>query len=144
MDDLVRVAKVSDFRFRRGRTVDFDGKKVAVFRTSEGWVAVSDACPHMGASLADGRGVDGKVECSWHHWKFDLRTGKSAWKDWACVTVYAVRVHVDEVFLERPAPDVPVSVPDGEAGTQGADGPKAGAHMPEHVLGPTKIAAAGT
>jgi len=102
--DLVRVAKVSDFRIRRGRTVELDGKKVAVLRSKDGWVAVSDACPHMGASLADGRVVDGKVECSWHGWKFDFRTGKNAFKEWACVTVYAVHVQGDEVFLERPAP----------------------------------------
>ena len=102
MGDLVPVAKVSDFRIRRGRTVDFEGKKVAVHRTSSGWVAVSDACPHMGASLAEGKIVDGKIECAWHGWKFDLRTGKNAFKEWACVTVYAVHVRGEQVFLERP------------------------------------------
>jgi nitrite reductase/ring-hydroxylating ferredoxin subunit len=103
--DPVKVGDLRQFRSGRARTVDFHGAKVAVFRTRDGWVAVSDACPHMGASLAMGRLVDGAVECAWHHWKFDARTGRNAFKSWACVKVYVVRVIGNDVFLEEPGPE---------------------------------------
>jgi nitrite reductase (NADH) small subunit/3-phenylpropionate/trans-cinnamate dioxygenase ferredoxin subunit len=121
LGEFVRVARVGDFRpGGRGRAVDLDGKQVAVFRTQSGWIAVSDACPHMGASLADGRIVGDKIECGWHGWKFDTRTGKNAFKEWACVTVYQVRIEGDDVLLER-RPEEPVTR-DPDAGRPSLDG----------------------
>ena len=55
------------------RTAD---RAVAVFHVDGDWFAVDDACPHHGASLADG-GLRGKVvRCPWHDWPFDLATGE--------------------------------------------------------------------
>lgn len=34
-------------------------------------VLMPRACPHMGASLADGRVADGTLRCPFHHWGFD-------------------------------------------------------------------------
>jgi nitrite reductase/ring-hydroxylating ferredoxin subunit len=51
---------------------------VAVHRTASGFVAVTDACPHMGASLADATLLDeNTLECHWHHWKFDTTNGRN-------------------------------------------------------------------
>jgi nitrite reductase (NADH) small subunit/3-phenylpropionate/trans-cinnamate dioxygenase ferredoxin subunit len=122
LGEFVRVAKVADFRRGgRGRAVELDGKQVAIFRTQNAWIAVSDACPHMGASLADGK-IDGeKIECAWHGWKFDTRTGKNAFKDWACVTVYAVRIEGDDVLLER-KPQAAPDKRDPDAGRPSLEG----------------------
>ncbi len=106
MSDFVSIGRASEFREGRGRLVEVDGLKVAVFRTRHGFVAFSDACPHMGASLAVGRLVeaDTLVECSWHRWRYDTRTGVSPARPWAKVTVYEVKLEGDEVFLRRPEP----------------------------------------
>lgn len=45
-------------------------------------VVAARACPHQGASLADGKVVDGVLRCAFHHWRFD-GTG-------ACVAVPGV------------------------------------------------------
>lgn len=94
--------------------MDLDGKQVAIFRTQNAWIAVSDACPHMGASLADGKIVGEKIECSWHGWKFDTRSGKNTFKEWACVTVYEVRIQGDDVLLERKPEEPPAKRDPGD------------------------------
>lgn len=109
MSDFVSIGRASEFREGRGRLVEVNGVKVAVFRTRRGFVAFSDACPHMGASLAAGRLLEAGtlVECSWHRWRYDTRTGVNPAKPWARVTVYEVRLEGDEIFLRRPEPPAP-------------------------------------
>lgn len=103
-DGFVFVGKFREVRPGRGRQFQLDGKPVAVFRTPSGWFAIGDTCPHMGTSLSDGTLRDGAVECPWHHWKFDLATGRSTERDWACVATYEVRVVQDDVYLKPPPP----------------------------------------
>ena len=46
--------------------------RIALYRTQEGRaVAISDRCPHLGASLAQGRVKDGCLHCPFHGWVFD-------------------------------------------------------------------------
>ena len=101
-DGFARVGSTRGIRPGRGRAFDLDGTAVAVFRTPGGWAAIGDTCPHMGTSLADGPAEDGIVECPWHHWRFDLSTGVSTARDWACVPVYEIRVVGEEIWLKAP------------------------------------------
>jgi len=105
-DGFVDVGAARDLRPGRGRAYRLGDEAVAVFRTEDGWVAIGDTCPHMGTSLADGPLENGRVECPWHHWRYDVTTGRSDARDWACVDVYDVRVEDGRVWLrpqERPA-----------------------------------------
>ena len=76
--------------------------EVAVFHLGQRWCVIQDACPHMGASLADGMLVGNSVVCHWHHWKFDLDSGQCDMRQWACADVYEVRVVDDEVWVRAP------------------------------------------
>lgn len=105
-DGFARVGSTRGLRPGRGRAFDLDGTAVAVFRLADGWAAIGDTCPHMGTSLADGPVEDGVVECPWHHWRYDVTTGKSAARDWACVDVYEIRVHDGRVWLKAPPPRI--------------------------------------
>ncbi len=104
MDDFVKVGKVDDFREGRGSVVRLDGKKVAVFKIGGHLQAIQDACPHMGASLADGRLEHGRVVCHWHGWSFDLESGQGSLtsKSWLCARIYEVKVEGRDVYLRRP------------------------------------------
>lgn len=105
MEGFVKVGVVDDFPDGKGRTVSMPREKVAVFRLGERWFALQDSCPHMGASLADGK-LDGeRVICHWHGWMFELSTGQGDMRQWACARVYEVRVTDEEVFLKAPAPE---------------------------------------
>ena len=108
MSEFVKVGQVQQFRKGRGRAVDVGGVKVAVFWTGERFLAVGDKCAHMGASLADGTIEDGKVVCSWHGWAYDVETGQSTARPWACTPVYDVKVEGDDVLVrQHEAPTVP-------------------------------------
>ena len=104
------VGTIDQFRRGRGRVVRVGDNDVAVFHTRDGWYALLDSCPHMGASLAGGR-IDGHtVECAWHHWQFDMRDGISKQRDWACASVYELRI-VDRSVWLRPRPAEQSSAP---------------------------------
>jgi len=107
MSEFVKIGEVREFRKGRGRFVEVDGHRMAVFLTPDGFVALGDTCPHMGTSLSGGRVVDGAVECPWHHWRYDVRTGESGVRPWARVPVYEVRVAGGDVLVRRPPPPEP-------------------------------------
>ena len=96
----VRVGDAALWKYRRGRQVDVAGVKVAVFRDGDRFFAVGDTCPHMGASLADGKLEDGTIQCSWHEWRYDAVTGQCPLRAWAKVKVYEVERRGDGIWVK--------------------------------------------
>ena len=87
------VATVDDIPAGQRMLVKVGGREIGIFNIGEEFFAVSNRCPHEGASLCKRR-IVGLVEssepksyqfsrrgellrCPWHGWEFDLRTGKS-------------------------------------------------------------------
>jgi nitrite reductase/ring-hydroxylating ferredoxin subunit len=95
-----KVGEAKQFRDGVGRTLSVDGREIAVFRRGDRFHAMDDKCPHMGASLSMGKLVEGKVQCAWHDWKFDLETGCNEFKKWACVAIHEVRLEGEDVLVE--------------------------------------------
>jgi len=97
MSDFVTVAKVGDIAQGEGQAFNVAGRTIAVFHTADGYSAIDDFCPHMGASLAGGHCEDGVVLCPWHAWGFQLCDG--AWLDNPKVKVdcFDVRVEGQEI-----------------------------------------------
>lgn len=116
MSGFVKVGVVEDFPEGRGRAVSMPREKVAVFRVGRRWFALQDRCPHMGASLADGKLNGERIVCHWHGWTFELASGQGDARQWACARVYEVRVDNGEVFLKPPPTKAPAeSGREGEA-----------------------------
>jgi nitrite reductase/ring-hydroxylating ferredoxin subunit len=91
---LVAVARVEDLPEGRGATVELPGgKELALYNVGGQFYAVENFCPHRGAPLAEGRIHGHAVECDWHGWRFDLRSG-------ACLTHTSEPVETYEVFVE--------------------------------------------
>jgi nitrite reductase (NADH) small subunit/3-phenylpropionate/trans-cinnamate dioxygenase ferredoxin subunit len=114
MSGFVRVGKTDDFPRERGRMVRVDGVPVAVFRRGDRWFALQDSCPHMGASLADGKLEGGCVVCHWHEWKFELESGQGEQRSWARAKVYRVKVEKGDVLIEAPIGPASQSEPTGD------------------------------
>lgn len=56
----------------RPRPLMLFGRPMVAWRGPGGQPSVMPkACPHMGASLASGRILDGTLQCPFHHWRFD-------------------------------------------------------------------------
>jgi nitrite reductase (NADH) small subunit/3-phenylpropionate/trans-cinnamate dioxygenase ferredoxin subunit len=79
MSEFVAVARLADLSEGTGKTVSIKGRLVALFLVQGQVHAIDDACPHMGASLADGRVCDQIVACPWHGWRFRVTDG--VWVD---------------------------------------------------------------
>src|SRR5207249_10750314 len=100
---IVTVARVGDIADGEALTVVGPGKAVSVFRDGEGYFAIDDVCPHMGASLAGGFVENGIVTCPWHYWRFRLADG--AWADNPKIKIgcYPVRVEGDAIQVQAAA-----------------------------------------
>jgi nitrite reductase (NADH) small subunit/3-phenylpropionate/trans-cinnamate dioxygenase ferredoxin subunit len=114
-DRWVRVGDVASWFKGHGRQVHLDGAPIAVFWDGVTWTALDDTCPHMGASLADGRIYGDEVQCSWHDWRYNRKTGQCPVREWARVRVYPVRIEDGGVWIERPEPpSAEPTVPDDD------------------------------
>jgi nitrite reductase (NADH) small subunit len=72
----ITVGRVEDVPPGRGATVELaDGKELALYNVNGEFHAIENFCPHKGAPLADGRLSGHIIECDWHGWRFDVRTG---------------------------------------------------------------------
>lgn len=90
---LVTVGRVEDVPEGRGATVELpDGKELALYNVGDSFYAVENFCPHKGAPLADGNLTGHSVECDWHGWRFDIRTGACLNHPSECVETYEVVV----------------------------------------------------
>ena len=66
---------VDDVPRGEGRALTIDGRRIAIFRTRDGWYALDHACPHRGGPLADGILCDRAVTCPLHERRYDLASG---------------------------------------------------------------------
>ena len=69
------VATLSAFDGRAVLGVECQGRRLALYRLSDGVFASTDTCPHHGSPLSQGCVVDGFIECPVHYARFDIRTG---------------------------------------------------------------------
>ena len=98
-----KVGPLRRFPESRGVAVQVGGVQVAVFNVGGQLFALKDACPHMGASLAEGQVEGQRVTCQWHGWSFDLHNGESGRRSGACARVYELEVRDGEVYVTPPA-----------------------------------------
>ena len=104
MGTLHTVCRVGEMKEGECSTLSVDQRCVAVFRTVEGYFAIDNMCPHMGAELSGGFVENGIVTCAWHYWRFRLSDG--AWADNPRVKIGSYKVHVvgDQIQVEIPDP----------------------------------------
>ena len=98
------VAKVGEIPAGEGRAFTVRSRRIAVFHAPEGYFAIDDTCPHMGASLAEGYLEDSGVMCPWHAWKFCVKDG--TWLDQPKSNIraesYELRLRGDEIQILLP------------------------------------------
>ena len=76
MADFVTVAKVEDIPPGNSRTVEVNGILLALFNVNGTFYALDNTCPHAGGPLGEGTLTGDIVECPWHGWQFNVRTGE--------------------------------------------------------------------
>ena len=69
-----------------------DGSELAIYNVDGEFYATENFCPHKGAPLSEGTVCGHIVECGWHGWQFDVRSGD-------CLTVRE-RFKTYEILVE--------------------------------------------
>ena len=87
------VGRAADLPPGSRRLISAGGKAIVIFNIKGELFALSDKCPHRGASLSNGvltglvtsngpgdytySKAGEIIRCPWHQWEFDVRTGRS-------------------------------------------------------------------
>ena len=103
LTESVYVGSVADVPMLEGRSVTVGGRRIAVFRTPDGFRAIDGACPHAGGPLADGIVADRCVTCPLHNWRIDLETGEVVGGGEGSVPVFEIEERDGELFVSVPA-----------------------------------------
>lgn len=107
---LVEVAHLMDLPPGSMKSIDLDGRPLALFHTASGIHATDGRCPHRGGPLAEGDLIGEQVVCPWHLWTFDVRSGQCVDFPDVCVAVHSTELRGDSIFVSVSA-GAPVSMP---------------------------------
>ena len=89
----VDAGRVEDLPHGSCTTIDLpEGRELVLYNVNGEFYATDNFCPHKGASLAEGNLCQHVIECDWHGWQFDVRTGE-------CLTV-PEKLETYEVVIE--------------------------------------------
>jgi len=99
MADFVCVAKADEITRGQSRTVDVDGKTIAIFNVEGTFYAMDDTCVHRGGPLGQGKLEGNIVACPWHHWRFDVKTGISLTNPAARVGCYPTKIEGADILV---------------------------------------------
>lgn len=105
MDSLplyVTVAQVDEIPPGTCRTVEVDGIFLALCNVNGTFLAVDNTCPHAGGPLGEGSLEEEVLECPWHGWRFEVRTGQRPENPEISVACVEVRVQGKNVQVKTP------------------------------------------
>lgn len=125
------VCRTKELQPGEKRIVEVDGQSVGVFNIDGEFFAIRNLCPHHFAPLCEGSitstikpadevGVyeetdEGRIiQCPWHKWEFDIRTGESVYSP------HKLKTRTYETGIESQA--CSVNQPDEECIDESQDG----------------------
>jgi len=74
--------------------------RICMVRTSQGFYAISDQCPHRGESLSKGTiNYLGEIICPWHNYIFDIVSGAEANGNCPNVATYPIKIADDGISI---------------------------------------------
>jgi len=100
MADFVNVAKVSDVKEGEGKTVEANGKTIALFNVDGKFYAIDNTCKHAGGPLGEGVCDGNIVTCPWHGWKYDVTTGVSPVNPQVKMDTFEVQVEGEDIKVK--------------------------------------------
>lgn len=95
---VVPVAKCTDMPPGSCRSVEVDGIGVALFNVDGTIYALDNTCPHAGGPLGEGALIGEIVQCPWHGWRYNVRTGERPANPDFRVTCFPVQIQ-DNIIL---------------------------------------------
>ena len=102
MSRLVTIAKTTDLAPGACLAIESDGFGVALFNVDGVIYALENTCPHAGGPLGEGTLHGEIVECPWHGWRFNVRTGERPENPDFKVPCYEVAVEGNDIRVRLP------------------------------------------
>jgi len=109
------IGSTAEFSIGSIRRVELNGRAYAIARNDQGFFAVRDTCPHQGARLSSGtltgntvsckvgdvvyRQNKEVIQCPWHGWDFDLKSGNSVFDEAQRVATADVKVKAGRILV---------------------------------------------
>lgn len=97
MAEFIKVASISELELGSCKTVEVQGKAIALFNVGGKIYALDNTCLHQGGPLGEGRLEGEVVTCPWHVWEFNVRTGEKVGEPSLRVATYPVQVDGDDI-----------------------------------------------
>jgi nitrite reductase (NADH) small subunit len=99
MSQVVRVCCVHEIPVEGAKLISLQGRQVALINHQQEFYAIENYCPHIGGPLGLGRIKNGIITCPWHHFRFDLHTGRSVTNPAMHARMYSVSIDEGENLL---------------------------------------------
>ncbi len=113
MAQRVRVTSVGEVSPGTMRVFEVNGRRLLIANVEGVFFALSNQCPHREAPLDQGWLRGNVIECPWHHYRYDVRTGENLYprnvypadltyleRDLQPIQQYVVQVEGEDVFVE--------------------------------------------
>jgi nitrite reductase/ring-hydroxylating ferredoxin subunit len=100
MANFVRICKTTDIKEGSGRSIEINGKPVAVFNVNGNFYAINDVCGHRGGPLGEGELDGNTVICPWHGWRYDVTTGANELVPDLPTNTYEVKVDGEDILVD--------------------------------------------
>ena len=99
MANFVKVALTNEISPGACKTVEANGKAIALYNVAGTFYATDNTCPHRGGPLGEGELEGTIVTCPWHGWRWDVATGVSPMNPNAKVACVECKVEGDQVLV---------------------------------------------
>ena len=99
MPAFIKVAAVADIPTGTVREVEANGKKIAVANVEGQFYALDNTCLHRGGPIGQGVLEGSVVECPWHGWQYDMKSGQCAFNPAAQLPTYEVKVEGADLLV---------------------------------------------
>jgi nitrite reductase/ring-hydroxylating ferredoxin subunit len=95
----VKVATLADVPPGKTKSVSAGNKWIALANVGGTIYAIDNECIHRGGPLGEGY-LDGeKLECPWHGWQFNVKTGGLVMNPRECIPTYEVKVDGPDILV---------------------------------------------
>ena len=99
MPDFVRVAAASELPPGKMKPITVNGKTLALCNVGGTLYALDNVCAHRGGPLSEGYLEGDNLECPWHGWQFNVKTGCMPMNPGTQVQTYQVKVEGADVLV---------------------------------------------
>ena len=99
MTEFVKAASVSELQPGSVKEIQINGRTLAICNVAGKCFALDNQCAHRGGPLGQGI-LDGEnIECPWHGWRFDVKTGAVGKSANVKVVTYEVKIEGSDILV---------------------------------------------